>query len=160
MKSEVAERMNYLVAQSGRDDEGSAVDRGSGRSRCEGARVTSVTAHLIEKRIATNGRRRNRVLPARGPSSSHEVRKRQNIAAIVFRVGGRIEWQSGDVNYTLSGAGRIFVRTGVRCRRAAATKSVELVRNTHFVQIGIAGKRQKAGVLSFPTETANAQSVV
>src|SRR5689334_7213858 len=115
MQSEVAERMNDLVTQSGRNGEGSAVDYSSGRSGRQGARVTNSTADLIEKGVATHCGRRYWVLPARSTRRRHEVRKRENIPTVIFRIDDRIERRSGDVDYTFSRGRRIFVRAGIGC---------------------------------------------
>src|SRR5690349_4725973 len=152
--------MDDLVTQSGRDGEGSSVDYSSGRSGRKGARMTNVAPHLVEKRIATHCSRRNRILPARSPCGSHEVCEGQHIAAIVFRIGDRIEWRSRDVDYSFSRARRILVCTGVRGGRASAAKSVELIGNPHLIEIGIAGERQKTAVLGLPAETSKPQRII
>jgi hypothetical protein len=52
------------------------------------------------------------------------------------------------------------MRSGVSGRGTPAAETVEFVGNTHLIEIGITGKRQKAGMLGLPAESPNSQCVV
>src|SRR2546421_11999506 len=148
--------MDYFVAKSGRYGERTAVDYRSRSSGGESARVAYRAANLGKQRVATYCRCRNWVLPAGSAGCCHEVGKCQYVAAIVFRVRHGIERGAGDVNNAFGSTSGVFGRSGSRVRGTPASESVELAGYTHFVKIGIAGKRQQTCLLSFPTEATNA----
>src|SRR5262249_7862795 len=118
VQQEVSEGMDDLVAQSGRDCEGPAIDyrtcRRSRNTHCV-AEVTSYGIEDIPPSLSI-GSGRQGVVAGRGFSRSHKPSKQINVVLGVLRVSGHLA-NGGDVVW------------------------IEPVRDSHLVEVGIAGER-------------------
>src|SRR5262245_44518659 len=83
VQREVAERMDYLIAQSGGHCECSTVDQRAWSGCCETTCVANRAADRSEKRITSNCRSRNRILSAGRARGCHEIGKCEHVIAII-----------------------------------------------------------------------------
>src|SRR6185436_5347501 len=110
------ERVNDLVAQSGWNCESSTVNQCARGSRDQGSSVANRAAYLREQRVASNRCRRYRILTTGSTGCSHEVGECKHVVSVVLRIFHWVKrgWER-NVDYTFSGAGRVFVGSGVSC---------------------------------------------
>src|SRR6266511_3374723 len=134
----IAVRMDDFVAERGRDREYTAVDFRPRARRGDGRRVANSAANLVKQRSACNHINRN-WSPRRGLGGAHKVGEGDNIHTIVFGVSN---WIIPRTVSDKAAIGGVLVR---KQRRG----------DTHFVEVGVGGKRFKAGMLAFPAETAD-----
>src|SRR6185503_13099893 len=139
MQCEVAEGMDYLVAKSRRNCECPAVNQCSGSCGLECARMTNRATHGVEQRVTTSGSRWDGVLPAGRTSRSHEVCKRQHVAAVIFRICNRVEWSAGAIDDAFSSAAGILKMSRVGVIRTSSTIAGEFVGDAHLVEISVTG---------------------
>src|SRR5207244_2581898 len=102
VQRKVAERMDYLVAQSRRHRERSAIDERPRSSSLESARMTNRAAYRCKQRITARRRGGDWVLPARCACCCHEVGECQHVAAVILWIRYRIEWRASAVLNTFS----------------------------------------------------------
>src|SRR5258705_6113395 len=115
VQDEVAEGVNYFVAESRRNRERSTIDGRSWSSGCESACVANCAAHCVEERVAPTSSGWNRVLATWSTRRSHEVGKCKHVSTIVLRILHWIEWRwESHVDNTIGCAGRILGRSGIK----------------------------------------------
>src|SRR6266436_2056735 len=134
MQKEIPERIKGLLCESVRDREHASVDLRSGRRRGQRSYVAGGASNLVEKFRAFLGQRSLRKLRvARGSfCRSHKASEAIDIGEPV-----RIRLV-------------IWLGSGIAQLRHLVRK--EPVRDSHFVEISIARKRQQACLLILPTE--------
>lgn len=134
VEEEVAIGVDDFIAEGVGNDERAAVDdRACGRGN-DGGDVASVAADLLEDR---------------GPGQG--VRCVDEIRVACGRFGGAHE--SGEVVDVGHAVGvRMIFRILSRFAKGGYVLRVEAAGDAHFVQIGVGGKREQAGVLIFPAE--------
>src|SRR5216684_3984244 len=138
VEQEVAVGMKLLFPERRWDGESAAVDSCAGRSGGERLDVTNIAADPIKKFSAQSrfGSLRNvGVAPGRF-AGAHEARETIDVREAV-------------------GTRRV-VGLGGGIAKIGDFVGLETIGNAHFIKIGITGKRQQAGVLVFPAETADA----